>query len=63
METVGRWTRPAATSAAALVPVRVVDALPVNAPERTHLVVVTPNGLRVEGLSFEQIGSLIERYG
>ena len=65
METVGRWTRPrpATASTSALIPVHVV-----NAPTYTHQtvttpLVVTPNGLRIEGPTFEQIVVLVERHG
>ena len=66
METVGRWTRPRlpTTSTSALVPVHVVDA-PTSYTQQpvTTPLVVTPNGLRIQGLTFEQIVVLVERHG
>lgn len=68
-ETVGRWTRPrpATTSTPALVPVDVVDA-PASYTHRPAAATATPlvttrNGLRIEGLTFEQVVVLVERHG
>ena len=64
METVGRWTRPRAATRSALVPVRVVDAATSYTKQSAATpLVVTPNGLRIEGLTFEQIVVLVERHG
>ena len=66
METVGRWTRPrpATTSTSALVPVNVVDAPTSYTHQPAAMpLVMTPSGLRIEGLTFEQIVVLVERHG
>lgn len=59
--TVERWLRTAAS--AGLLPVRVVDVDHGSAESRLSAVVMTPSGLRIEGLELDAICTLVTRCG
>lgn len=57
-ETVRRWSMPAPTSRAALVPVTVVDE-----PSARGATLVSPSGYRVEGLELRDLAALLRALG
>lgn len=57
---VQRWLR--ARPAAAMVPVRIIASAAPPAADR-RVVVVTPSGLRVEGLDLDGVCTLVARVG
>ncbi|MBX3190709.1 MAG: helix-turn-helix domain-containing protein [Labilithrix sp.] len=60
--TVERWLATAVTTARALVPVRIVDDA--RSPSNFDgAVVLTPSGLRIEGLDVETLCTLVARCG
>lgn len=63
VETLRRWCTPEAGVAPRLRPVQIVAAPVFEAPSHSVKTVVTPNGLRIEGLGLDEVVALVRALG